>query len=44
MANLGNEAPDFTLKNQDRDDVNLLAFRGSKYVLLHVFPVAFTGG
>ena len=44
MANVGNQAPDFTLKNQDREDITLGIFKGSKHVLLHVFPVAFTGG
>jgi peroxiredoxin (alkyl hydroperoxide reductase subunit C) len=38
----GDEAPDFTLKDQDGQPVTLSALRG-KNVLLVFFPLAFTG-
>ena len=40
---IGNEAPDFTLKDQDGQPVTLSDFRGRKNVLLVFFPLAFTG-
>ncbi|HQE13801.1 MAG TPA: redoxin domain-containing protein, partial [Mycobacterium sp.] len=40
---VGNEAPDFTLKDQDGQPVTLSDFRGKKNVLLVFFPLAFTG-
>ena len=40
---VGQEAPDFTLRNQDREDVTLSTYRGSKSVLLVFFPFAFSG-
>ena len=40
---VGQEAPDFTLKNQDREEVTLSSFRGSKSVLLVFYPFAFSG-
>lgn len=38
----GEEAPDFTLEDQDGEEVRLSAFRGNKNVLLAFFPMAFT--
>ena len=43
MIDVGNEAPDFTLKDQNGQPVTLSSFRGSKNVLLVFFPLAFTG-
>jgi peroxiredoxin (alkyl hydroperoxide reductase subunit C) len=43
MLDVGTEAPDFTLKDQNGQPVTLSAFRGSKNVLLVFFPLAFTG-
>ncbi|MDT5014558.1 MAG: mycoredoxin-dependent peroxiredoxin [Mycobacterium sp.] len=43
MLSVGNEAPDFTLKDQDGQGVTLSTFRGDKNVLLVYFPLAFTG-
>ena len=40
---VGQEAPDFTLRNQDREEVTLSSFRGSKSVLLVFYPFAFSG-
>ena len=40
---VGQEAPDFTLKNTDMQDVTLSAFRGQKNVVLLFVPFAFTG-
>lgn len=40
---VGQEAPDFTLKNPDNEDVTLSSFRGKKNVVLVFFPLAFSG-
>ncbi len=40
---VGSEAPDFTLKDQNNQPVTLSEFRGAKNVLLVFFPLAFTG-
>ncbi|MDY6869047.1 MAG: peroxiredoxin [Actinomycetota bacterium] len=40
---VGTEAPDFTLKDQNGQPVTLGDFRGAKNVLLVFFPLAFTG-
>jgi peroxiredoxin (alkyl hydroperoxide reductase subunit C) len=40
---VGVEAPDFTLKNQHRQDVRLSDFRSRTNVLLVFYPLAFTG-
>jgi peroxiredoxin len=40
---IGQEAPDFTLKNTDMQDVTLSSFRGQKNVVLLFVPLAFTG-
>lgn len=39
----GQEAPDFTLKNPDNEDVTLSSFRGRKNVVLVFYPLAFSG-
>ncbi|MCK0173455.1 MULTISPECIES: peroxiredoxin [Mycobacteriaceae] len=43
MLEVGTEAPDFTLKDQNGQPVTLSDFRGQKTVLLVFFPLAFTG-
>jgi len=43
LREVGSEAPDFTLKDQNYQPVTLSAFRGRKNVLLVFFPLAFTG-
>ncbi|GAA0736412.1 peroxiredoxin [Dactylosporangium roseum] len=40
---VGYEAPDFVLKDQNNQEVRLSAFRGRKAVLLVFYPLAFTG-
>ncbi|WP_412540017.1 peroxiredoxin [Longispora sp. K20-0274] len=39
----GSTAPEFTLKDQNNQDVALGDFRGTKNVLLVFYPLAFTG-
>lgn len=40
---VGTEAPDFVLKDQNNQDVRLSDFRGKRNVLLVFYPLAFTG-
>jgi mycoredoxin-dependent peroxiredoxin len=40
---VGDRAPDFTLKDQNNQDVRLADFHGRKAVLLVFYPLAFTG-
>ncbi|MFV2105429.1 peroxiredoxin [Micromonospora sp. LOL_015] len=40
---VGTPAPDFTLKNQNNQEVRLADFRGRQAVLLIFYPLAFTG-
>jgi peroxiredoxin len=40
---VGDIAPDFTLKDQNGQDVTLSSFRGSKNVVIVFYPLAFTG-
>ncbi len=40
---VGHEAPDFTLRDQNGADVSLSSFRGAKNVVLVFFPWAFSG-
>ncbi|GII21910.1 peroxiredoxin [Planosporangium mesophilum] len=40
---VGAQAPDFVLKDQNNQDVRLADFRGEKNVLLVFYPLAFTG-
>ena len=44
MIEVGANAPDFTLRSHSGEDVTLSQFRGDKWVVLHTFPLAFTGG
>jgi peroxiredoxin len=39
----GQAAPDFTLKDQDGNDVTLSSFRGSQSVVIVFYPFTFTG-
>jgi mycoredoxin-dependent peroxiredoxin len=43
VLDVGTEAPDFTLKDQNGQPVTLRSFRRDKNVLLVFFPLAFTG-
>lgn len=40
---VGQEAPDFTLKNPDNEDVTLSSFRGTRNVVVMFYPLAFSG-
>ena len=40
---VGTQAPDFTLKDANREEVSLSSFRGAKNVLLVFYPFAFSG-
>ncbi len=42
IPKVGEDAPDFLLKDQDGKDVKLSDFRGKQNVLLAFFPLAFT--
>jgi peroxiredoxin len=44
MLDVGKAAPDFTLKSHENEAITLSSFKGDKWVVLHTFPVAFTGG
>lgn len=43
MRIVGEQAPDFTLKDQNNQQVTLSAFQDMRAVLLVFFPLAFTG-
>ncbi len=43
MVDVGDEAPDFTLQDQDGKDVTLSSFRGDKNVVVVFYPLSFTG-
>jgi peroxiredoxin len=43
MVDIGDIAPDFTLKDQFGQDVTLSSFRGEKNVVVIFYPRAFTG-
>jgi mycoredoxin-dependent peroxiredoxin len=40
---VGTEAPDFTLKDQNNQEVTLSSFRGQRSVLVVFYPFAFSG-
>jgi mycoredoxin-dependent peroxiredoxin len=40
---VGSEAPDFTLRDQNNEEVTLSAFRGERNVLVVFYPFAFSG-
>jgi peroxiredoxin (alkyl hydroperoxide reductase subunit C) len=43
MIEVGEQAPDFTLKDQNNEEVTLSDFRGRQAVLIVFYPLAFTG-
>ncbi|MEU5964395.1 peroxiredoxin [Micromonospora parva] len=43
LIEVGAEAPDFVLKDQNNQEVRLSGFRGRRTVLLVFYPLAFTG-
>ena len=42
-VDIGDSAPDFTLKTRGGDEVSLSSYRGDKNVVLVFFPLAFSG-
>jgi len=43
VIEVGQRAPDFTLRDQNNEEVTLSAFRGGQAVLIVFYPLAFTG-
>ena len=43
MLEAGAQAPQFTLRSHDGEEISLESYRG-KWVVLHTYPLAFTGG
>lgn len=43
MIEVGQPAPDFTLKDQNNEEFTLSEFRGKQAVLIVFYPLAFTG-
>ena len=43
MLEVGTKVPDFTLNSHEGMDVSLGQYQG-QWVVLHTFPLAFTGG
>ena len=43
MLPVGAQAPDFSLKDQNNQEVRLSSYRGQRAVLLVFYPLAFTG-
>ncbi len=43
MIQVGEQAPDFTLRDQNNEEFTLSSYRGSKAVLIVFYPLAFTG-
>lgn len=44
MVEVGQQAPDFKLNSHDGQEIALSQFKGDRWVVLHTFPAAFTGG
>ena len=42
LVDVGSVAPDFTLRDQNREEVSLSSFRGERAVLIVFYPLAFT--
>jgi peroxiredoxin len=42
-VDVGDPAPDFTLRNQNNQEISLASYRDRKAVLLVFYPLAFTG-
>ena len=40
---VGDSAPDFTLRDQNNEEVTLSSYRGTRAVLIIFYPLAFTG-
>ena len=44
MVDVGQQAPDFELPAHNGDRVTLSQFKGQKWVIVSVYPAAFTSG
>ena len=44
MADVGTEAPEFSLKSHDGRAVSSSDYRGVKWLVISAYPFAFTGG
>ena len=44
MIEVGTKAPDFALRSHQGEEVSLGQFKGDRWVVMHTFPLAFTGG
>ena len=44
LPNVGNNAPAFSLKNQDGETIKLSDFKGKQHVVLYFYPKAMTPG
>lgn len=44
MVQVGDTAPDFTLPDQDGNEVSFSTLRGGKYAVLYFYPQDFTPG
>ncbi len=44
MAEIGSKVPEFTLKSHDGKAVSSADLRGSKWIVISAYPLAFTGG
>ncbi len=43
MIEVGDQAPDFTLRDQNNEEFTLSSYRGKKAILIVFYPLAFTG-
>ncbi len=43
MIEVGRQAPDFTLRDQNNEEFSLSSYRGQRAVLVVFYPLAFTG-
>jgi peroxiredoxin len=43
LIDVGQQAPDFTLKDQNNEEFTLSSYRGQRAVLIVFYPLAFTG-
>ena len=44
MVDIGDKAPEFSLKDHNGEQRTLSELTNEKVVVLHIFPAAFTGG
>ena len=44
MVKVGDVAPDFTMKNENNEDVTLSKIIGNKFIIIYFYPKDFTSG